>query len=249
MSTQLYRGDCFDILPTLPVESVDLVLADIPYGTTKCKWDTVLDLERMWVELGRVCVKNAAMVFTASQPFTSTLVMSNPKMFKHEWIWAKGGGSNFLNTSREPLKQHESVLVFSIGKWTYNRQMQERGGKAKKLIGKLIHYKHGGGETVGKVSGISKVIPELRVPSSIQKFGREVGHHPTQKPVTLMEYLIKTYSNEGDTVLDFTMGSGTTGVAAQNLNRSFIGIEKELEHFYSAKLRIDPDSLTLFDKK
>lgn len=231
-------GDCLDILPTIKNNSVDMVLTDLPYGTTSCKWDVIIPFEPMWKELYRVAKDNAAFVFTASQPFTSQLVMSNIKDFRHEWIWQKNRGSNFANTVREPMKEHESVLVFSRGKWTYNKQMQERaeGGKARaeykvKFASKSENYREFEGRDAQNLS-------ELRVPSSVQKFNTEVGFHPTQKPVALFEYLIKTYSIQGDTVLDICAGSGTTGVASENLKRNYILIEKEEKYVEVIKERL-----------
>lgn len=223
----------------IPDRSIDLVLTDPPYGTTACKWDTVIPFEPMWEQLKRVTKKNGVIVITASQPFSSALVMSNPEMFKHEWIWEKNRGSNFGNTVREPMKEHEHVTVFATKHWTYNKQMQERKGGGKALVGKMVsHHCAEKFESTGAFRGYKKKLARLRVPSSVQKFNCEVGYHPTQKPVALMEYLIKTYTNEGETVLDFTMGSGTTGVACKNLNRNFIGIEKDPEYFKIAKDRI-----------
>lgn len=188
----------------------------------------------MWEQLLRVGVDNAAFVFTASQPFTSRLVMSMPALFRHEWVWKKNRGSNFANTVREPFKEHETVLVFSRGKWCYNKQMQERAPSSTNRVGKII-TRTTKSECWREFKTTVVPLPELRVPSSVQHFntacGGEKVKHPTQKPVALMEYLIKTYSNEGDTVLDFTMGSGSTGVACMNLNRRFIGIEKDATYF------------------
>lgn len=235
---KIFSGDCLEILPTLEENSVDMVLTDLPYGTTSCAWDVIIPFEQMWKELYRVAKDNAAFVFTASQPFTSMLVMSNLKAFRHEWIWQKNRGSNFANTVREPMKEHESVLVFSKGKWTYNKQMQERaeGGKARaeykvKFASKSENYREFEGRDAQNLS-------ELRVPSSVQKFNTEVGLHPTQKPVALFEYLIKTYSNQGDTVLDICAGSGTTGVACENLKRDYILIEKEEKYIKVIRERL-----------
>lgn len=235
---QIIHGDCLEYLPQIEDKSIDMVLTDLPYGTTSNKWDCIIPLDKMWKELYRVCKDNAAMVFTASQPFTSILVMSNLKDFRHEWIWQKNRGSNFANTVREPMKEHESVLVFSRGKWTYNKQMQERAesGKARaeynvKFESQSENYRNFEGRVTNKLS-------ELRVPSSVQKFNTEVGLHPTQKPVPLFEYLIKTYSNQGDTVLDICAGSGTTGVACENLKRDYILIEKEEKYVEVIKERL-----------
>lgn len=238
---KLMLGDCLQRMPELKTGSVNLVLADLPYGTTQCRWDSVINLQALWKEYLRVAVDSAAFVFTASQPFTTTLVSSNIKLFKHEWIWIKNRGSNFANTVREPFKEHESVLVFSRGGWTYNKQMQHRTGLGKTLIGKKTSTSAKPRDGIGNFNKLMQkedVVPKLRVPASYQRFDCEVGLHPTQKPVALMQYLIKTYSNEGDVVLDNTMGSGTTGVAAVTLGRKFIGIEQDPEFFKQAKKRI-----------
>jgi site-specific DNA-methyltransferase (adenine-specific) len=238
MNVRLMLGDCLDRMREIPAGSVDMVLCDLPYGTTACKWDSVIPFEPLWSEYRRVTKPNAAIVLTASQPFTSALVMSNPKWFRHEWVWLKHKGGNFANTVREPMKEHESVLVFSAGKWTYNKQMQERtgGGLSRAQYGITLYTnsdcyremqprKHDG-------------LPKLRVPSSWQKFNGETGLHPTQKPVALLEYLIRTYTHEGETVLDNTMGSGSTGVACINTRRSFIGIERDETYYAIAEKRI-----------
>lgn len=243
---ELYNGNCLDILPKIDTK-VDMILTDPPYGTTANKWDFVIPLEQMWPLLLNVGKENAAYVFTASQPFTSKLVLSNLDMFKHEWIWQKNRGSNFANTVREPFKEHEEILVFSKGKWTYNKQMQERAETGKGRI-KYDFNKIASSENYREFNRVQNTPSELRVPSSIQKFNTETGSHPTQKPVPLMEYLIKTYTNKGDTVLDFTMGSGTTGVACANLGRNFIGIELDEKYFKTACKRIE-EALPMFNKK
>lgn len=237
---ELYQGDCLEVMRGIPDKSIDMILCDLPYGTTACKWDTIIHFDPLWVQYKRIIRDNGAIVLTASQPFTSALVMSNPKMFRYEWIWEKDGGSNFATTKYQPMKEHENVLVFSLGKTIYNQQKQERIGSRK---GKQTTTRHNGsrGGVYGdwNKSGTYNV-PELRTPRSIQRFIRERGLHPTQKPVALFEYLIKTYTNEGDNVLDNCAGSGTTGVAAKNLNRNCILIEKEPEYCEIIKKRI-PD--------
>lgn len=235
----LLQGDCLDLLPTITDTSVALVLADPPYGTTACRWDSVIPFEPMWKQVWRVLKPNGAAVFTASQPFTSALVMSSPTEFRHEWVWIKNAGSNFANTVREPMKEHESCLVFSRGGWTYNKQMQERTGGGAARVKTPVTFETGS-ENYRQFERVeTKTMPEMRVPSSWQKFNRERGLHPTQKPVALMEYLIKTYTNEGETVLDFTMGSGTTGVVCMNMGRNFIGIERDEKYFQIAKQRVE----------
>lgn len=237
---ELIQGDCLERMKDIPDGSVDAIITDPPYGTTACKWDSVIPFEPMWAQLKRIIKPNGAIVLFGSQPFTSALVMSNPKMFKHEWVWEKNRGSNFGNVKREPMKEHESCLFFGNKKWTYNPIMQERKGGGRDLVGKLVpHNCKEKFNSTGKFSGYKKVLSKFRVPSSVQRFNCEVGLHPTQKPVALLEYLIKTYTNEGETVLDFTMGSGTTGVAAKNLNRNFIGIELDPEYFKIAEKRIN----------
>ena len=233
----LLNADCMDILPLIPDKSVQLILADLPYGTTQNKWDSIIPLEQLWKEYKRIIKDNGAIILTASQPFTSALVMSNPKMFKHEWIWQKDKGSNFVNTVREPMKEHESILVFANKKWVYNKQMEKRKGSGIKSVGATNkHYKKS--ENYGSFQGANFKVSELRVPSSIQFVKRETGKHPTQKPLELMKYLISTYSNENDMVLDNTMGSGTTCLASKELNRKFIGIEKESNYYEIAKTRL-----------
>jgi site-specific DNA-methyltransferase (adenine-specific) len=166
--------------------------------------------------------------------------MSNPRWFKHEWIWEKNRGSNFGNTVREPMKEHESVLVFASKRWTYNPELQERKGGGKSLIGKMVpHHCKEVFSSTGVFSGYKKVLSELRVPSSVQKFVCEVGLHPTQKPVALFEYLIRTYTNEGDTVMDNCAGSFTTAIACINTNRKYICIEKDEKYFEIGKNRIE----------
>lgn len=233
----LYRGDCLEVLKTLPGDSVDAVVADPPYGTTACKWDTVIPLEPMWDRLKRVTKKNAAIVMTSSQPFTTTLIASNMKMFKYEWIWAKNFGSNFAVARKQAFKEHENICVFYRRQPTYNPQMEERS-EAGKAFAKNCKYEKRKSEHNSMRSGKAERHPNLRLPGSVRKFNCERGLHPTQKPVALMEYLIKTYTNEGETVLDFTMGSGTTGVAAVKSGRKFIGIELDKGYYEIAKKRI-----------
>ena len=235
---QLLLGDCLERMTEIPDGSVDMILCDLPYGTTQNRWDAVIPFNLLWTAYWRVLKQNGVIALTASQPFTSALVMSQPERFKHEWIWIKNRGSNFANTVREPMKEHESILVFSRGKWTYNKQMQERTGGGAERVAYDFAFKTET-ENYGGFSGKSGNLPELRVPSSWQKFNCEVGLHPTQKPVALMEYLVKTYTNPGELVLDNCMGSGTTGIACQNTSRNFIGIEKDEGYFEIARQRIE----------
>lgn len=235
----IYHGDCLEVMPSL---SVDAVVADPPYGTTSCKWDAVIPLAPMWANLKRVIEQSGVIALCASQPFTSALVMSNPEMFKHEWIWIKNRGSNFANTVREPMKEHESILVFARSKWTYNKQMQERTGTGGDRVKYGVAFQSKS-ENYREFEGRDHaMLPEMRVPSSWQKFNTEVGLHPTQKPLELMRYLIRTYTNEGETVLDFTCGSGTTLLAATLEGRKAIGIEKEEKYCEIAANRLAPST-------
>jgi len=243
---QLIHGDCLEEMKKIPDGSVDMVLTDPPYGTTACKWDTVIPFEPMWEQLNRVIKPNGAVVMTASQPFTSTLVMSNVKMFKYEWIWGKGRGTGFQIVRYKPLVSHENILVFGKGKLKYNPQMREREkpriSKNKGTTRQML-VSNGKKYTAKKALDKKYPITELQFSNNNQK----EKLHPTQKPVALMEYLIKTYTNENETVLDFTMGSGTTGVACKNLNRNFIGIELDETYFNIAKQRIDVPTLLILD--
>jgi len=239
---KLLKGDCLELMKTLPDGSVDMVLTDPPYGTTACKWDSIIPFEPMWEQLKRVTKKNGAIVMTASQPFTSALVMSNPKMFKYDWVWRKNKVTGFLNAKKMPMRNKEDILVFYYSQPTYNPQKTTGHSPVNN------YTKHtSDGDTLGSTKvGISGGGSTERYPVCVQEFSvvnqdgssQEGKYHPTQKPVALMEYLIKTYTNEGDTILDFTMGSGTTGVACKNLNRSFIGIELDEEYFKIAQERI-----------
>jgi len=230
----LMQGDCLERMKEIPDDSVDMVLTDPPYGTTACKWDTVIDLDKMWEQLERVIKHNGAIVMTASQPFTSALVMSNPKMFKYDWTWKKPKGTGHLNAKRMPMRDKEDILVFYQKQPNYNPQMTKG-----EPFGKKTGSKQQSG-TTGTHGNTRTVNTGFRHPKQVLEFnvvGRG-GTHPTQKPVSLMEYLIRTYTNEGETVLDFTMGSGTTGVACDNLSRKFIGIELDEDYYQTAKHRI-----------
>ena len=234
----LVNADCFDVFPFIEDKSIQLILADLPYGTTACKWDSILPLDKLWTEYKRILKTNGAIVLTASQPFTTKLISSNYEMFKYEWIWEKDGGSNFATVKYMPMKEHENIVVFGKGKILYNEQRQERIGSRKGKITKTIDSGRKDSVYGTQDGGLELFVPELRCPRSIQRFTRERGEHPTQKPLSLMEYLIKTYTNEGDTVLDNTMGSGTTNLAALKLNRKSIGIEKEKQYYDVAVRRL-----------
>lgn len=243
---QLYNGECLDVMASLEEHSVDCVICDLPYGITSNKWDIVIPFDKLWESYDRVCKENAMICLFGGQPFSSMLVVSNLKMFRHEWIWIKNRGSNFANTVREPMKEHESILCFSKGKWTYNKQMQERTGGGVDRVKYSISFDTSSSNYRDFDKKENLVLTEERVPSSYQKFNTEVGLHPTQKPVALLEYLIRTYTNEGDTVMDNTMGSGSTGVACINTDRNFIGIELDKTYFDIAKKRLDAANKRLF---
>ena len=233
---ELLHGDCLERMKEIEPGSVDMVLTDPPYGTTACKWDAVIPFEPMWEGIKRVIKKNGAIVMTASQPFTSALVMSNVKMFKYTWVWEKSTKTNFLNAKHQPLRKHEDVLVFSDGKTTYNPQgLQDKNSFTRQGSKETDNYgaqdRSAGGYFQEKTGYPDSVL-------SIKSHASKESVHPTQKPVALMEYLIRTYTNEGQTVLDFTMGSGTTGVACMNTGRNFIGIEMDADYFDIAASRI-----------
>jgi site-specific DNA-methyltransferase (adenine-specific) len=228
---KLLHGDCLERMKEIPDKSIDMVLCDLPYGTTQCKWDTIIPFEPLWQQYNRIIKDNGAIVLTASQPFTTTLINSNIKHFRYSWTWEKEQGVNFLMAKKQPLKVHEDVCVFSKRQTVYNPQMSE--GKP------YISSKGDSGEVTGRVKKIQTKNKGTRYPRSIIQFKRETGLHPTQKPVALLEYLIKTYTLEGETVLDNCMGSGSTGVACINTGRNFIGIEKEEKYFEIAKSRIE----------
>lgn len=233
-------GDCLEKMKEIPDGSVDCIITDPPYGTTACKWDTVIPFEDMWKELKRVIKPNGAIVLFGSEPFSSLLRVSNLKMFKYDWIWEKNKGTGHLNAKKMPMKYHEMIHIFYSKPVTYNSQDSEGNKPMNYARNKQnnINNKHG---SVVNNAGTTK-----RKPKSLLKFpvvnndGTTDGgkFHPTQKPVVLMEYLISTYTNEGETVLDFTMGSGTTGVACKNLSRKFIGIEMDEGYFNISKERI-----------
>lgn len=244
---KLHNGDCMEMMKTIPDKSIDAIIADLPYGTTACAWDEIIPFEPMWEQYERIIKDNGAIVLTASQPFTSALVMSNPKIFRYEWIYQKTAGSNFATVKYQPFKEHESVLVFGLNKTRYNPQMENRRGNETGKTRKAARDVSTEGVSGDVYGGIKKdrdtrSYGELRYPSSVQLFNNrqptDRGMHPTQKPVALLEYLVKTYTNEGDIVLDNTMGSGTTGVACINTNRNFIGIELGKDYYEMAKKRL-----------
>jgi len=237
MGTQkLLQGDCLELMKDIKDKSIDMILCDLPYGTTACKWDTIIPFDKLWEQYERIIKDNGAIVLTASQPFTSVLINSKIKLFKHEWVWNKKQGGNAMLVKRQPYKIHENILIFSKSICVYYPQMIK--GKMRK---KGMNYEHNAGIYGGRRKSYEKISDDYYPKSilEISNANRRNRLHPTQKPVALMEYLIKTYTNEGDLVLDNCMGSGTTGVACKNLNRDFIGIELDKKYFEIAKQRIE----------
>jgi site-specific DNA-methyltransferase (adenine-specific) len=249
---KIITGDCLIEMPKIPDKSIDMILCDLPYGTTACKWDTIIPFEPLWKEYKRIIKDNGAIVLTASQPFTSALVMSNPEMFRYRWIWEKEQGGNFQLAKLQPLNTVEDICVFSKGKTANgsknnmlyfpvmipNKKPTKSGGKPS--VSNLLHD--------NSMVALKKTYIES-YPKSILRFNKEHSSqrlHPTQKPVALFEYLIKTYTNEGDLVLDNCAGSGTTGVACKMLGRNYILIEKEPEYVKICEDRIKNVSNTLF---
>ena len=237
--TLLLWGDCLDMMATIPDGSVDAIICDLPYGTTACKWDSVIPFEPLWAHYKRVVKPNGAIVLFGSQPFTSALVMSNVKMFKYDWVWRKPKGTGHLNAKKMPMRDKEDIVVFYSGQATYNPQFTE-GLPYKNKAGSDHAAKTSMTDSYGAYTNFRNDNDGKRYPKQVLDFGVvERGTlHPTQKPVALLEYLIRTYTNEGETVLDNTMGSGTAGVACVNTGRNFIGIEKDAGYFDIACRRI-----------
>ena len=234
---ELMQGDCLELMKNIPDGSVDMVLTDPPYGTTACKWDSIIPFEPMWEQLKRIVKPNGAIVLFGAEPFSSLLRCSNIKGFKYDWIWEKSKATGFLNSKKQPLRAHEVISVFYSKPPTYNPQMVEGVS-----YNKGVRKEQTDNDVYGSFKQVEVKSDGLRFPRSVQYFKTaelEGGFHKTQKPVALLEYLIKTYTNEGETVLDFTAGSGSTIVAALNTNRKAIGIEKVEGYFNIAKDRIE----------
>jgi len=247
---QVFLGDCLELYKNLEPKSIDLILTDLPYGITENKWDTIIPFDKLWEMVNYLLKPNGAFITTASQPFTSALVMSNPKMFKCEWIWNKVVPTGHLNAKRMPMKVHENILVFYNEQPIYNRQMTDKPKEYQRPNRKLVKDAFYKTENYGNVkrgyaedSDYTKTNPKTLIEFSRGNGYYRIGNHPTQKPVALFEYLLKTYSNEGMTIFDPCMGSGTTGVACKNLNRNFIGIEKDEAYFKMAEQRINAQTL------
>lgn len=239
---RLINGDCLKVLPTFADNSIDAIICDLPYGTTACKWDVVIPFESLWEQFNRVC--KGAIVLFASEPFASKLRLSNIDLYKYDWVWNKRRPTGQLNAKKQPLRQHEMILVFYNGQCTYNPQMHHNRlnrrfvgkiNKSNKLsdnYGKQYDY-------ISNITEDSKSYPRsIITQTAVIGNSKEKVNHPTQKPVALLEYLIKTYTNEGDTVLDATMGSGSTLVACANTNRKGIGIELMEEYYDIAVNRV-----------
>ena len=243
---ELHYGDCLEIMPLIPDKSIDMILCDLPYGTTACKWDSVIPNDLLWKQYKRVCKDDAAIVLTATNPFATTVIQSNIGWFKYEWVWHKNMTSGFALSKKQPMRNHELILVFYKKQPTYNpiKEPRDLSESSKQRMKYDFTSTKGINEHQG---GIKKVqfIPEdinMSYPKTVKKFNGVNPHkrfHTTEKPVDMMEYLIKTYTNEGETVLDNCMGSGTTGVACKMTGRKFIGIEKELKYFDIASNRIN----------
>lgn len=233
---ELINGDCLNAMQDITDGSIDMVLCDLPYGTTQNKWDTVIPFEPLWQHYKRVCKPNAAICLFGQMPFTAALVMSNPKMYRYEWVWDKKKATGFLNCNRMPMKQHELISVFYQSLPTYNPQYRQ-GEPYTRAHGvrKSSNYGVYSTDHITESKGTRYPIDIVNY-SGMQGYGLE---HPTQKPVPLLEYLIKTYTNKNETVLDNTMGSGSTGVACMNTGRNFIGIELDAGYFEIAKRRIE----------
>ncbi len=230
MKIDLQYGDCLELMKGIPDQSVDLILCDLPYGTTSCKWDSIISFDELWAEYNRVC--RGVIALTAAQPFTSALIMSNIADFKYSWVWVKTNCTGFANAKKQPLRSFEDIAVFYKRQPTYNPQGVIPLPKPRtrtKDTGDIM------GRT-GFKDGYQQAVTNY--PKNVINIPSERGFHPTQKPVALMEYLIKTYTNEGDTVLDNCMGSGTTGVACVNTGRKFIGMEQDFKYFRISRQRI-----------
>jgi DNA modification methylase len=238
---QLIHGDCLEKMKDIPDKSIDMILCDLPYGTTACKWDIIIPFEPLWEQYKRIIKDNGAIVLFGSEPFSSYLRMSNIKQYKYDWKWDKVVGSNFVQAKKQPLRIYEDICVFYKKQPTYNPQMEERKKENERPSNK---------PALNNINGMTSIkcptIGKMKYPVNkieINRMSKELNSsriiHPTQKPVALLEYLIKTYTLEGETVLDNTMGSGSTGVACINTKRNFIGIEKDDKYFEVAKKRIE----------
>ena len=241
---RLLQGDCLELMKDIPDKSIDMILCDLPYGTTACKWDTIIPFKPLWEQYNRVIKDNGAVCLFGSEPFSSLLRTSNLKHYKYDWVWRKPRGTGHLNAKKQPLRDTENISVFYKKQCTYNPQYSSGTPYSALKGGRISRVSESGETTYGKFMNGAEYRNDnngFRYPKQIIEFGVvERGTvHPTQKPIPLLEYLIKTYTNEGDTVLDNCMGSGSTGVACVNLNRKFIGMELKQEYFNIATERIN----------
>jgi len=236
---KIYLGNCLELMPEIETGSIDMILCDLPYGTTACKWDTIIPFHPLWEQYKRIIKPNGAIVLFGSEPFSSALRTSNIKDYRYDWIWEKNNFTGFLSAEKRPLKAHETISIFYINTPIYNPQKYEIREEFidKRKVLNNTPIKDG---YLGKVNRIRKPDNGYRYPTSILKFVNKPNNssHPTQKPVSLMEYLIKTYTNEGELVLDNCIGSGTTAIACLNTKRNFIGMEQEQKYFEIANKRI-----------
>ena len=240
-TNKIYNMDCLEGMKQLPDESVDMILCDLPYGNTECKWDNVIPLDKLWNQYKRVIKSNGIIVLTSTEPFTSDLINSNREMFKYDWIWLKKNSTGFLNAKVRPMRKHENILVFSKSGITSNRNDTTYNAQGLKDIQKIKRNfnTESFGERESRKTGSSYIQTKTNYPNTILEFGYDKDKlHPTQKPVALFEYLIKTYSDKGDLILDNCIGSGTTAVACINTGRNFIGYETDEDHFQTAVGRI-----------
>lgn len=240
MINDIHFGDCLELMKNIPDASIDAVLCDLPYGTTQCKWDTIIPFDKLWEGYERVIKPKGVIILTAAQPFTSTLIMSNLELFKYDLIWQKTHPKGHLNAKKQPMRAHESICIFYKKLGTYNPQMTF-GHKRKVAITRYTKENDGSG-VYGKEIRNTQYDSTERYPLSVQKFSNADltnVKHPTQKPVKLFEWLIKTYTNEGDLVLDTCSGSGTTGIAAINTERNYILMENDLKYYTESRDRIN----------
>lgn len=243
---KIHHGDCLELMKNIPDKSIDMILCDLPYGTTTCKWDSIIPVEPLWEQYERVIKDNGAIVLTASQPFTIEIINSKRNLFRYELIWYKTRPTGTMSAKRMPMKTHENILVFYNKQPTYNPQMVKRNeSEWKRLPKKSVETKPTQIDGRGYSKSANREQHQYKYPRSVLEIksvhnqSKEKVKHPTQKPVELFEYLIKTYTNEGETVLDNCIGSGTTAIACLNTNRTFIGIEKEMEYVDIANKRIE----------
>jgi len=242
---KLYKGDCLEVMKTIPDKSIDAIITDPPYGTTACKWDSVIDFDLMWEQLNRIIKPNGAIVLFGSEPFSSALRMSNIKNYKYDWIWYKNQRTGFQSAKYQPMKSYETISVFYKKSGSYYPiKVKRKGLKAGNKINKAGDIY--GRSIYNRPKQDDKVNPHNVIDFIKTLHGSDERLHPTQKPIELMEYLIKTYTQENETVLDFTMGSGSTGVACKNTNRDFIGIEQDKNYFKIAEQRIKEAEYKLF---